>query len=289
MDIVIGAITRYSYDQIKYWINSLNRSGFSGEKYLLCSGIDSNTTDQIQNAGITVALFDMKPHENIVVSRFWAYWNLLIQLNQNENEHDPYRYVIATDVKDVIFQTNPSDWLSRYAWGNLILSSESLNYEDEPWGMNNITQAFGPTIASHYKKAGIVNCGVQAGEFSYMKDLFLAISLLCSSRSPYTTGGGGPDQAALNILSNMNPYIEDRQVTTPWDGWAAQLGTTGDPSKIESFKPKLIHGSHSIPVYQEGQFVTPKKAQSPYNPYAIVHQWDRMDLNIVNELKEKYS
>ena len=28
-DLVIGAITNYNWDQIKYWVNSLDRSGFS--------------------------------------------------------------------------------------------------------------------------------------------------------------------------------------------------------------------------------------------------------------------
>ena len=38
-DIVIGCITGYSFDKIKYWVNSLDQSGFDGVKILLCYNI----------------------------------------------------------------------------------------------------------------------------------------------------------------------------------------------------------------------------------------------------------
>lgn len=289
MDIVIGAAIGYSYDKIKYWINSLNRSGFTGEKYLLCSKMSDSTLEAIKDAGIKVATFMQTDRENIVVIRFALYYYLLNILLKNENPHDPYRYVIATDVKDVIFQSDPSTWLSNYGYGEIILSSESLRYEDEPWGMNNIEHSFGPPIADMYRQAEIVNCGVLAGELGLMKDLFLNIHFFSRgtiSPSQYIPGGGGPDQAALNILMGMNPYTYIKQVTNPWSGWAAQLGTTGDPSKILQFRPKLLH---EIPIYKDGLFVTPEKAQTPLTPYAIVHQWDRVGSKIVNEIMEKYS
>ena len=36
-DIVIGAITNYTFDKISPWVNSLDRCGFDGIKILLCS------------------------------------------------------------------------------------------------------------------------------------------------------------------------------------------------------------------------------------------------------------
>jgi hypothetical protein len=51
-------------------------------------------------------------------------------------------------------------------------------------------------------------------------------------------------------------------------GWAAQLGTTVDPSKVESFKPFLMEES---PILVGDQVCT-----STGKPHVIVHQYDRV-------------
>jgi hypothetical protein len=51
-------------------------------------------------------------------------------------------------------------------------------------------------------------------------------------------------------------------------GWAAQLGTTVDPRKIEQFKPLLLEPS---PVMINGKVTTSKG-----NVFTIVHQYDRI-------------
>jgi hypothetical protein len=52
------------------------------------------------------------------------------------------------------------------------------------------------------------------------------------------------------------------------DGWACQLGTTADPSKIHQFKPLLLEPSPTI----KDDIVTTSKG----TPYYIVHQYDRV-------------
>jgi hypothetical protein len=52
------------------------------------------------------------------------------------------------------------------------------------------------------------------------------------------------------------------------DGWAAQLGTTVDPSKIDNFGPLLLEPS---PKLEGGKVVT-----STGTPFTIVHQYDRV-------------
>ena len=34
-DLIIGASTNYDWDKLKYWINSINESGFEGDKALI--------------------------------------------------------------------------------------------------------------------------------------------------------------------------------------------------------------------------------------------------------------
>ncbi len=287
-DCVIGAITGYKYDQVKYWVNSLNRSGFQGAKILVCYNIDRETLDQLNVQGIQCALigddgnggsrYDQK-NFNIVVERFYHYWVLLKTVLQER-----FRYIIATDVKDVIFQQNPSTVIEKLIGSQYLylLSSESLRYRDEPWGNNNLYQSFGPTIHSVHTNNAIVNCGVLAGNGLAMTDLFLNLFLATGKAPNHVPGGGGPDQAALNILMNSHPYCAHTYVASTLETWACQLGTQGDPRKIESFAPHLLH---PLPQFKAGEYVSPVSGE----PYAICHQWDRMEALKVNFIMEKYS
>ena len=37
-DLIIGAYTNYNWDQIKYWVNSIEKSGFTGDKEFFIDG-----------------------------------------------------------------------------------------------------------------------------------------------------------------------------------------------------------------------------------------------------------
>lgn len=289
-DIVIGAVTNYTPQYIRPWINSLEKSGFEGGKVLLCYNIDRQTVNWLQSKGVETCVFSQDPdgnavyqkeqqHWNIVVERFFHYWQLFrFVLKQHT-----FRYIIATDVKDVIFQTNPSVFLedednfSRDQ--SLLLSSENLTYENEPWGFNNLMQSFGKVIHARYEDREIVNCGVLAGRHQAMVDLFLNIALLCNGTSPHVPGGGGPDQAALNILKELDSYKRSAEIS---HYFSAQLGTTGDPSKMETFKGHHIYGV--LPEWNGEYFIDSFRNDK----YPIVHQWDRMGPEITSKIMEMY-
>jgi hypothetical protein len=117
----------------------------------------------------------------------------------------------------------------------------------------------------------IVNCGVLAGRFETFLGLCKSIYLVARGTMQHVPGGGGPDQAALNLLLDTPVYDYITQITTPNDPWAAQLGTTMDPRKIESYKPFLKHTQPIFDQHLGSSVVTPNG-----QPYAIVHQWDRV-------------
>ncbi len=76
------------------------------------------------------------------------------------------------------------------------------------------------------------------------------------------------DQSTFNFLISMSPYLETSVYSKSEYGWAAQLGTTADPSKIDQFKPFLLEPS---PVMKDGEVTTSKGI-----PFTIVHQYDRV-------------
>lgn len=267
-DLIIGAYTNYNWDVIKYWVNSLDQSGFTGDKVVIAYNSSKTTVNELVNRNYTVQAFAKDANGDfvypqdfvIVVTRFIHLWNYL---NNLPNLSD-YRYVITTDMKDVIFQSNPSIWLEKHLNDKKICaSSESLQYQNEAWGADNFQGSF-PELWNLIKDKTIWNCGVQAGSIETMKDLWLQIYLTCSAGKRLN-----PDQAAYNLLLNLEPWKSITRFTASEEGWAAQLGTTMDQTKIENFKPFLLEAT---PKISDGCVTT-----STGEIYPIVHQWDRIE------------
>jgi len=227
---------------------------------------DKDTVKKISDSGFSIIAFNQDTNGNLTyessmmvhVERFYHIYQLL-----KDNE---YRYVITTDVKDVVFQRNPSKWLEENlpeGVEDLVFSSESMKYKDEPWGNQNLLETFGPQIYEDFKNHTIFNVGVLAGHGFAMKDLCMNIFASCVHRPIKIC-----DQSTFNFLISQHPYLSTSMYTKSEDGWACQLGTTADPSKIEQFRPFLLEPS---PKLDGDKVVTSEGVE-----YTIVHQYDRV-------------
>ena len=271
-DIVVGCITGYNFDKIKPWVNSLDNCGFDGTKAMICYNVDYDTVDELVKRNYSILAFGKDeenrklnyPKENfsIVVERFLHLWYLLKRFKGQ------YKNIITTDVKDVIFQTNPSEWLDKNLGDKQInVACESIRYKDENWGTNNLMKSFGTLIHEECNENLIYNAGTISGNFDTMVDFFLNIYMLCNGTQHFIEGGGGPDQAALNVLLNMKSYKDITNFAKSEDGWAAQLGTTG-PQIAHQYGDKIVEPNPIL----EGDMV----CTSNGTPFALVHQYDRV-------------
>lgn len=263
-DLIIGCSTNYDWEKLKYWINSINRSGFEGDKYLILMNCDKDTAKKVIESGFKVIGFEQDKegnlkHESKIVVHVERFLHIYHLLTRKE-----YRYVITTDVKDVVFQKNPIEFVEQNIGDkNLIFSSESMKYKDEPWGNENLMQTFGPFFHNFFKDNEIFNVGVLAGKASAMRDLCCMIFNMSTNRPIPIV-----DQSTFNLMISQEPYKSTSLYMKSEDGWAAQLGTTADPSKIEKFKPYLLEPS---PQMTDGKVVT-----STGKEFTIVHQYDRV-------------
>ena len=281
-DLILGSFTDYNWDKIQYWVNSIDASGFKGDKAMLVYNSQLSTVQKLNDKGFKIMGFNQDATTGnlfyngqliIVVERFLHLHSFLDNLMKSED----YRYVIHTDVKDVVFQRNPSEWLdSNMGDAKILASCESLQYQHEPWGNENLQNSF-PWVYDKMKTNPIWNCGVQCGVPSVMKDLWLNIYLL-SVGSQHATKVHNPDQAAYNVLLSLEPYKSITKFTMSEDGWASQLGTTMDPAKIDKLLPHLLEPQ---PICKNGEVYT-----STGNKFVVVHQYDRIPtLKPVIEIK----
>jgi len=264
-DLIIGCSTNYDWSKLKYWINSINRSGFEGDKVLILMNCDKDTCLKIAQEGFKIIGFQQDEEGNLIYeSKLPVHVERFLHIYEFLRERD-YRYVITTDVKDVVFQQNPISWIENNLNDNLnlIFSSESILYKDEPWGNQNLLETYGPYIHQNFKDNEIYNVGVLAGKADAIRDL--AINIFASAiNRPIPIC----DQSTFNFMISMHPYKETSLYCQSEYGWACQLGTTVDPSKIEQFKSVLLEKSPVI----NGNTVTTSRGEE----YVIVHQYDRV-------------
>lgn len=267
-DLIIGCFTGYDWSTVQYWANSIDICGFKGDRAVLVYDTDSATVDRLKALRFRVYPFDPAEiatgygygfgFEENYAHRFQAYYEYLSSLP----DIDDYRYVIATDVRDVVFQTDPSPWLFAHLGEKKICaSSESLRYQDEPWGNESMLNSY-PRLYDRMASRRIWNCGVQAGHIRVMRDFWLQLSMACAA------GLEAADQAAYNILLSLLPWSEITLFAMSEDGWACQAGTTAWPDRIERLRPHLLEPE---PKW-DGTFA----CTSAGIPHVILHQYDRV-------------
>ena len=290
-DLIIGAASNYTYDHVKYWINSIKKSGFDGDIVLVCTNMRNDELTKVAEKGVNIMVYgrpdangnfvnDSKtaPH----LERFFYLWNFLYQC-------EPYRYVVTTDVRDVVFQSDPIKHIEKLnleANGeNFIAASEGMYYIDEPWGNGNLEIAFGPFFRDRWNKNEIYNVGILAGTHAGVRDMLLMIYQMGINR-PFDV----VDQAVYNFMLGV-PSIANSVLKTKNEGtWAVNLGTTlpavmsgagdlgyncvRDPEKLKLYNEKYLCKQPII----DGDLVQNYAGKE----ICVVHQYDR-----VNGLKEK--
>ena len=291
-DLIIGGASNYTWDDLKYWVNSIKLSGFQGDIVLVATNISKDTIDKLTSEGVILELYGKQQEDGSIkannigaphVERFFYIWNFL------NKAKDKYQFVVATDTRDVIFQSNPTVWFDECMFGGyraLIASSEGMKYEDEPWNNQNLLECFGPFFHNLYKDSMIYNVGVLAGEAYAIRDLMLMIFQLSINRPIPIV-----DQVVYNFILNQEPYKTFTMYASNSDAWAAQLGTTleavksgkgdlgmsiaSDPSKMILYQTKYLDNQPNL--RKDGLVVNHND-----QPFVIVHQYDR-----TNSWKEK--
>lgn len=297
-DLIVGVVDNYNWDKIKYWANSIEQSGFDGYKALIVYNMDKDTVNLLTEKQFMLigvgnndqsGAYVYESKNNIMVDRFLHIYHFLNMLN----DPDMVNRVIITDVRDVVFQDSPTEWLNdNFSHGfNLLVGSENMTYGNEPWGRNNIAKSFGEYFLDRKKDDPIFCAGVVAGELNSLKDFCLNLWLICRGLNPWVEGGGGPDQAALNIMLDLEAYHFSTLFTHPSNGWVLHAGTSmpaiqagsggigeeyvRNPNMKIDFLEELVYDVKDTNIYINDSKVT------------VLHQWDRVpEWNKI--IQEKY-
>lgn len=281
-DVIIGAVDLYQWNDIKNWVTSIDRSGFQGRKMLLVYRVSDELKVNALSMGVEVyeVSTDQFGHpidheknghrSEVHALRFYHIWQLLTELGI-----DNFNRVIATDVKDVIFQTNPSTWLDNNLGDyEMIAPSEGIMYNMEEWNENNMKNSFGPFAWELMTHDMIVcNVGTIAGKASFFAQFaFLLWSL--------TKGHSLPsDQSGFNLIA-QTLFKDKIKIVRSEEGWCATCAVALEP-KYNWLQSHLLD---PIPVVTEDGLVTTTNG----TPFALVHQYDRVS-SLNNLINNKYN
>jgi hypothetical protein len=227
------------------YCNSLVRSGFDGERIIFTSGlVPDSVRDFLRENLFRVIECGPNGASKIMYRRFMEFSKFL-----RENR-GAYRYVIATDARDVVFNFDPVLAIERLACGTpecVILSSEGFEHKDHEWN-NADHHRFQDTYAAAYRLPfadhPVLNGGTHIGTQELIADHFLTLGLMDRYGTPISD-----DQAYGNFI-HLHRRGDPRFVVA--DPRTDKLVLTG-----EALKQGLIHAAPA--------------------GYAIFHQWDRTE------------
>jgi len=262
-NLIIGGATNYGINQLKPWVLSAKEvAGIDNDVVLVVGNATQETIEWLEGQYVKVVPMINVQGVPIHVLRFLSIYDYL------QKHWQEYDYVVTTDVKDVYFQVDPFKFLVDR---KLVVASEGLRYKNEPWGNENLYQTYGQYVYDQFKDNEIFNVGTFGGTSEYVKDMVFNIFTNATNRPIPIV-----DQAVFNVLINTQPFKDVIQTSTQW---AAELGTTMDPSKIEQFRPNLLFPE---PVFEDGLV-----KDWTGHVYPIVHQYDRVPI-LKKFVQEKY-
>lgn len=263
LSTIVGYIDGYDQSMCWNWVKSLHRCNYTGHIVVIACRVRQETVDWLKSQGITVYTHEPMGAVAPVVTRFYVLWKLI------EDKKINSFFVMMSDVKDIIFQTNLEKFL--LTEDSIIVGTENVRYKDEPWGMNNLKSSF-PSTYPTLSNFDIINAGSFTARTHLMMDICKLVFLLSiNNRVP------NPDQAALNVLLRSEPFAGKLRCCTVRDNYAIQIGTTFDPTK----NLKQIIPLTGIRV-RGGPISNPDGV-----PYTIVHQYDR-NPEMIAYVKETY-
>lgn len=256
-DLIIGVFSNYKYDDVKPWVKSSKECGFKGDVVLIGIDILDETADAIEKDGVIVVRARKNGNMLIHMERFLHIHDFL--------KHNNYNYVISTDVRDVIFQKDPTEWLNEnLQFGGIVSSTEAIKIKDESWNKDNILKNFGQYFYDEIKDEEVQCVGILAGGVKDMKDLCFYLYQMSLNRPDWVA-----DQAAYNIIIHNGPWKERTRFAKLSDGWAINAHVTNYDRLLDHFGPLLLEDR---PVFESGRV----KVRKSMDDFYIVHQYDRV-------------
>lgn len=278
---ILASVYGYMPEQIKPWVESLKATKFGGKVFVVVyNPQDSILLDYLKENGIFTFTSELNGETNMATQRFLEYSEIL--KSDYAKDIDAF---IATDIRDVIFQSDPGVWLKNNIQDyDLVATSEGVTFRHEDWNGDNLELHLGKNLYLKLADNETLCSGIIAGKKDMLIKLFKTVyELAFFSNDP----GAFVDQI-FYAAAIYEIFGKVTKIVPASDNWCANLGTIkaipenspnwsmGSRSQHNSFerirkvKTYVEALSCDVPTMKNDLVINSKK-----QPYAIVHQYDR--------------
>lgn len=280
--LLIAAAGGYTVDQLKPWVNSLKKVNFEGDVIVIVyDPVDETVPKYLKENNIGVVIGTVNGDLNVATQRFLDFSGILGKDELCKNND----IVITTDIRDVIFQSDPGKWVrENLGDADIIATGEGIRYKHEDWNGDMLQRHFGNKFFDMMKNFETLCSGIIAGK----KEMIAKVFRIISEISYYGKDPGAfVDQCYYN-LAIRKIFEEKTKIFGGNSTWCANLGTlyaipmntpqwsTKKRSEYDNFERFRSHKNFTDVMIcglpkMEGDLI----CNADGYPYTIVHQYDR--------------
>lgn len=289
-DLVIGLAANYDWAAIEPFACSLVRSGFQGDKVLFVKDLKPEAMANLHALGfklIDIPFIEFSDPQ-MPCGRYFPYVGRFLLIHKYLEQHPEYRFVICSDTRDVIFQSDPVKWLeqSLRLGDRLVAAPEYILHRDQPGNMLWINQAF-KEVESWMTPQMVYCSGFISGYAQYVSDLVIGIYLAGRHLSGSVWGA---DQPVYNTIMHQRAYADITLVPRMADHYCLNLVNLA----MTNERQKLLDTPDITPFQTYGQpFVENisllwNSGIPDLGAFAVLHQYDRI-APLAAELRKQYT
>ena len=254
-DLTITVCANYGWENLREYAISLVRSGFRGTKLLCTRNLSEKAAYYFTRLGFTIVDFPYVPG-GFFISRYYPASEYIKARLHN------LRYVIWTDCRDVVFQSDPSVWLERNLSPSRLLGcSLGLKIKDDGLENHWVSLCTPPEDFQWVREEDSLCVGTVAGDAQAMLAILSRIYekgvALNKLRPDFQAG---MDEGLFQYLMRSPEFKNIMRVSKPEEGFSAQCGYLLLPNFVRPW----YMGSDGLVRLNGGS-----------EPFSIVHQYDR--------------
>ncbi len=261
-DLLLGVFANQGFSWIEGYMTSSKTCGFRGRKILLVWNVAQNVRDKLIEFGFELIDVPQKHtggswhefHKN-----FYEYRDTLAYQFIKERGHE-FRYIMWMDIRDLVFQTDPSIWMEKNLVGDkkIVIATESYLIKNEQCNDNWVKNIFSPETYARIREEEALNGGTFAGTPEEMAEIFRRTIEICKWDTHQIV-----EQAALNVIAREEDFKHNVIVPRLAEGFALVGYCFGNLDKKFWLDPS--------PELRQGVLYP----QGSDTPFCIVHQYDR--------------
>jgi hypothetical protein len=256
-DLILSVVKDRRWSDIDCYALSLSRSGYSGKKVMLVEEVPEDAQSNLRELGFEVIPFITPASLQYLHFQTSRYFQAIQYLRQ----HTELRYVIWTDVVDLVFQSDPIVWMdNNFGYCDILAAKEGWLIKNQDINDYWIRRLVDDQEYTRIRELEVLCSGSIFGRANAILVLFEAMWQMFGQSDMQ-----GIDQGVFNVLLSKAPFKDISRAPDPEEGLICTCGPFLAPSDPNSWtiKPPVFNHATGLVSTESGK------------TFSVVHQYNR--------------